>query len=232
MGLEAPESLITAIDARTEGNPLFLGEVVRLLAQEGRLSASGDPGSLRLGIPQGVREAIDVGSAISRRVQRVSRPGLRARPRVPPRRARARERAPGRGRARASRRGDRSGSDRRGPGRPGSSAVLARARPRHAHEEMRTSAASACTPGSERRSSISTRRTSKRTSQSSRTTSSRRCREATPSARSNTRGGRAARGPPAGLRGSCTPLPDGHRRPRPEPHGPGRDALRAAAGAR
>jgi DNA-binding SARP family transcriptional activator/tetratricopeptide (TPR) repeat protein len=59
MGLEAPESLITAIDERTEGNPLFLGEVVRLLAQEGRLTATGDPASLRLGIPQGVREAIE-----------------------------------------------------------------------------------------------------------------------------------------------------------------------------
>jgi tetratricopeptide (TPR) repeat protein len=58
VGSEAPESLVTAIDTQTEGNPLFLGEVVRLLAQEGRLTATGDPAALEFGIPQGVREAI------------------------------------------------------------------------------------------------------------------------------------------------------------------------------
>ena len=57
-GIEATADLIQAIHLQTEGNPLFLGEVVRLLFQEGRLTASGDAISLKLGIPFGVREAI------------------------------------------------------------------------------------------------------------------------------------------------------------------------------
>jgi DNA-binding SARP family transcriptional activator/tetratricopeptide (TPR) repeat protein len=59
-GSDAPESLVNAINAQTEGNPLFLGEVVRLLAQEGRLTTTGQASSSRLGIPQGVREAISL----------------------------------------------------------------------------------------------------------------------------------------------------------------------------
>jgi DNA-binding SARP family transcriptional activator/tetratricopeptide (TPR) repeat protein len=59
-GTDAPESLVNAINAQTEGNPLFLGEVVRLLAQEGRLATTGQASSSRLGIPQGVREAISL----------------------------------------------------------------------------------------------------------------------------------------------------------------------------
>ena len=59
-GTEVPDSLVTAINAQTEGNPLFLGEVVRLLAQEGRLTPTGQAASPRLGIPQGVREAISL----------------------------------------------------------------------------------------------------------------------------------------------------------------------------
>ena len=59
-GIDAPESLVSAINAQTEGNPLFLGEVVRLLEQEGRLTATGEGMSPRLGIPQGVREAISL----------------------------------------------------------------------------------------------------------------------------------------------------------------------------
>ena len=57
-GTEAPASLLDAINAQTDGNPLFLGEVVRLLAQEGRLIDTGEGTPQRLGIPQGVREAI------------------------------------------------------------------------------------------------------------------------------------------------------------------------------
>lgn len=57
-GIEAPDGLVTAIDGQTEGNPLFLGEVVRLLLQEGRLTATGDFAALKLGIPHGVRETI------------------------------------------------------------------------------------------------------------------------------------------------------------------------------
>ena len=59
-GIVTPESLVNAIHAQTEGNPLFLGEVVRLLEQEGRLTATGEGPSPRLGIPQGVREAISL----------------------------------------------------------------------------------------------------------------------------------------------------------------------------
>ena len=47
--------LVAAIHAETEGNPLFVGEVVRLLAAEGRLGATR---RARCGIPPGVREVI------------------------------------------------------------------------------------------------------------------------------------------------------------------------------
>ena len=53
-GLPHNEELAGAIHGETEGNPLFVGEVVRLLAAEGRLEG----GDARLGIPQGVRDAI------------------------------------------------------------------------------------------------------------------------------------------------------------------------------
>jgi eukaryotic-like serine/threonine-protein kinase len=50
--------LVAAIHEETEGNALFVGEVVRLLAAEGRLEEA-DGGALSaLGIPQGVREVI------------------------------------------------------------------------------------------------------------------------------------------------------------------------------
>jgi DNA-binding SARP family transcriptional activator len=53
-----PADLVAAIHAETEGNPLFVGEVVRLLAAETSL-ADVDAGALwALGIPQGVREVI------------------------------------------------------------------------------------------------------------------------------------------------------------------------------
>jgi DNA-binding SARP family transcriptional activator len=53
----SPE-LVEAIETETEGNPLFVGEVVRLLAAEGFL-AKIDVRALRtLGVPQGVREVI------------------------------------------------------------------------------------------------------------------------------------------------------------------------------
>jgi len=53
-----PPELIAAIHAETEGNPLFVGEVVRLLAADGRL-VDVDVGALwTLGIPQGIREVI------------------------------------------------------------------------------------------------------------------------------------------------------------------------------
>ena len=48
-------SLVSAIHAETEGNPLFVGEVVRLLATEGRLKLA-EPGEL--GVTEGIREVI------------------------------------------------------------------------------------------------------------------------------------------------------------------------------
>ena len=58
--------LAAAICDETEGNPLFVGEVVRLLAAEGRLERGGRPRALDVGIPQGIREVI------GRRVRRLS----------------------------------------------------------------------------------------------------------------------------------------------------------------
>jgi tetratricopeptide (TPR) repeat protein len=52
------DELAAAIHRETEGNPLFVGELVRLLASEGRLEeATSATGALS--IPQGVREVID-----------------------------------------------------------------------------------------------------------------------------------------------------------------------------
>jgi DNA-binding SARP family transcriptional activator len=53
--LAPDEALVGAIHAETEGNPLFVGEVVRLFTSEGQLGGVGD---LRPGIPEGVRDAI------------------------------------------------------------------------------------------------------------------------------------------------------------------------------
>ncbi len=51
-----PAPLVSAVYAQTEGNPLFVGEVVRLLVQEGHLTAL-EPGG-RLSIPASVRDVI------------------------------------------------------------------------------------------------------------------------------------------------------------------------------
>jgi class 3 adenylate cyclase len=64
-GIEPPAGLATAVYQQTEGNPFFLGEVVRLLASEQRLEASGT-GGWELAIPQGVREVV------GRRLDRLS----------------------------------------------------------------------------------------------------------------------------------------------------------------
>ncbi len=65
-GVEPPETLVTSIRRETEGNPLFVGELLRLLVAEGRLSEVRDGTSKRLAIPQGVR------SVIGRRLGRLS----------------------------------------------------------------------------------------------------------------------------------------------------------------
>jgi tetratricopeptide (TPR) repeat protein len=57
-GVMPREGVVAAVHRCTEGNPLFVGEAVRLLAAEGRLELVGDPAGLRLAIPAGVREVI------------------------------------------------------------------------------------------------------------------------------------------------------------------------------
>ncbi len=63
-GAPAPPGLAEAVQQQTDGNPFFVGEVVRLLASEGRLTAGGDVADLQ--IPQGVREVV------GRRLDRLS----------------------------------------------------------------------------------------------------------------------------------------------------------------
>ena len=65
-GEPAPAELVAAIHTETEGNPLFVGEVARLLAAEGGLAELDADSLWTLGIPQGVREVI------GRRVGRLS----------------------------------------------------------------------------------------------------------------------------------------------------------------
>ena len=73
-GNSAPRGLVEGVHTQTEGNPLFVTEVVRLLVQEGELGAdpSTGPGRARetdswtIRIPEGVREVI------GRRLNRLS----------------------------------------------------------------------------------------------------------------------------------------------------------------
>jgi DNA-binding SARP family transcriptional activator len=55
--VEASPDVVAAIHDETEGNPLFVGEVVRLLARENRLAQLDETGA-SLGIPAGAREVI------------------------------------------------------------------------------------------------------------------------------------------------------------------------------
>ena len=58
-----PESaLLSAVHQRTEGNPLFVGEIARMLIREG----AGERLALPAGIPEGIRDAI------GRRLNRLS----------------------------------------------------------------------------------------------------------------------------------------------------------------
>ena len=67
-GLEPPSGLTEAVYAETEGNPLFVTEVVRLLVQEGELTSKRvkEGKSWTVRIPEGVREVI------GRRLNRLS----------------------------------------------------------------------------------------------------------------------------------------------------------------
>ena len=63
-GTPAPPGLADAVQEQTDGNPFFVGEVVRLLASEGKLASGGSVAELE--IPQGVREVV------GRRLDRLS----------------------------------------------------------------------------------------------------------------------------------------------------------------
>ena len=67
-GISPPSALVSAVHAQTEGNPLFVTEVVRLLTQEGELTPERLSGSesWSMRIPEGVREVI------GRRLDRLS----------------------------------------------------------------------------------------------------------------------------------------------------------------
>ena len=53
-GTTMPADLVEAVHARTEGNPLFVGEIVRLHSQEGLESSQ----ETSIRIPEGVRDVI------------------------------------------------------------------------------------------------------------------------------------------------------------------------------
>ena len=67
-GTNAPRGLIEAVHTQTEGNPLFVTEVVRLLVQEGELGTEQvrETDTWTIRIPEGVREVI------GRRLNRLS----------------------------------------------------------------------------------------------------------------------------------------------------------------
>ncbi|MCH8282536.1 MAG: protein kinase, partial [Chloroflexi bacterium] len=67
-GNSAPRGLVEAVHSQTEGNPLFVTEVVRLLVQEGELNPekARETDSWTIRIPEGVREVI------GRRLNRLS----------------------------------------------------------------------------------------------------------------------------------------------------------------
>lgn len=57
-GVTPPEGLVDAVFERSEGNPLFLTELVRILANDARLDRNDEPRAWAPRIPGGVREAV------------------------------------------------------------------------------------------------------------------------------------------------------------------------------
>lgn len=57
-GSTAHRDVIATIHGSTEGNPLFVGEMVRLLSHEARLGEAVESGSFRLNLPPGIRQVI------------------------------------------------------------------------------------------------------------------------------------------------------------------------------
>ena len=170
------DHLVAAVWRETNGNPLFVGEAVRLLSAEGRLNDLADLPSLTLVVPAGVR------AVIARRVGQ-PQPGLRrmlglAAALGPEfslevlRRIGDLEGDRATGSHRRSRRGGSAAAGRR---RPRAVSVLARSRSRDAVERAVTgSPRRASIGGSPRSSRRSTPRRSTPTSPSSRSTTSRR----------------------------------------------------------
>lgn len=71
-GAAAPEAVSAAVHEKTEGNPLFVSELVRLLAAEGRLAVLASERGAPLRLPPGIRQAIAVRTArLSEPCQRV-----------------------------------------------------------------------------------------------------------------------------------------------------------------
>jgi predicted ATPase len=65
VGVDPDQGLVNAVYTQTEGNPLFVTEVVRLLVQEGQLNQASNlnttgrqTDSWAVRIPEGVREVI------------------------------------------------------------------------------------------------------------------------------------------------------------------------------
>ncbi len=57
-GIRSPTARADAIHDRTEGNPFFMAEVVRLLSEQGGLTEEEAGGPLGIQVPEGVRDAI------------------------------------------------------------------------------------------------------------------------------------------------------------------------------
>ena len=58
-GVRPPAPLLRAVCEKTEGNPFFVSEIIRLLADQGQLEkAASDLDSLSISIPESVREVI------------------------------------------------------------------------------------------------------------------------------------------------------------------------------
>ena len=57
-GLRPPPGLVESIYLQTEGNPFFIGEVIRMLAEQGELGEEDIGRSPSIRIPEGVREVI------------------------------------------------------------------------------------------------------------------------------------------------------------------------------
>jgi tetratricopeptide (TPR) repeat protein len=56
--IDPPARLVSAVWRQTKGNPLFVGEALRLLSSEGSIADPADLSSLRVAVPAGIRSVI------------------------------------------------------------------------------------------------------------------------------------------------------------------------------